>query len=647
MDLHIDIETYSSEDIRDAGSYRYFESLDFEILMVAFSFGDGPIDITDLAAGETLPDQFINALHDPSIRKCAHNANFERNAFKAIGHDTPVAQWFCTMIKAAYCGLPLSLGKVSEALELGDDGKLASGKALIRYFCQPCKPTKTNGQRQRNLPEHDPKKWAEFKEYCQGDVRAERRIKQILSEHTIPDFELENYRVDQRINDRGIEVDLEFARNAIAIDETNTQLLHQQMQQLTGVDNPNSPSQLKDWISEQIGEPVKSIAAGKLAGIIKKAETSAVEQVVKLRKKSSKTSTSKYAAMLDCACADNRARGMFQFYGASRTGRWGGRLIQLQNLPRNYLADLKLARNLVLDCDYEGVSLFYGDVASILSQLIRTAFIPKTGHLFVVADFSAIEARVIAWLAKEEWRLEVFRGHGKIYEASASMMFDVPLEEITKGSPLRTKGKIAELALGYGGSVGAMSQMGAQDMGLSRPEIKEIVTRWRKKSPNIVNLWKDLEECAKIAVSKKRKVATRHRGIIFDYEGQAMTVQLPSGRKLFYHNPTFTTNKWGHPAIQYKGGRGWSDVDTYGGKLAENITQAVARDILALAIKKLDRAGFEIVMHVHDEAVCEVPIGKEQWALDQMCDIMGQDIDWAPGLPNSAEGYITEFYKKD
>lgn len=650
MKLHIDIETYSSESLKKAGSYKYFQALDFEILLVAYAFDENPVQIYDLAQGETLPDEFIEALLDPKVKKCAHNAAFERGAFRTIGYDVPIDQWECTMVKAAYCGLPLSLDQVSKALNLQDKSKLKSGKALIRYFCTPCNPTKANGGQCRNLPQSDLEKWEEFKEYCVRDVVAERAIDEHLKDYTLPEFEKKNYIIDQEINDRGILIDLHFARNAIEIDAQNAKVVQDQMQEITGVENPNSVKQLKDWLTEEMGGAVNSLAKDKIPVLIEEAEKRDVKKVLELRQKDSKSSTKKYDAMLNCAGSDQRARGLFQFYGANRTGRWAGRLIQLQNLPQNHISDLKLARDLVIQGDYQELTLFYNNVASTLAQLIRTAFIARPGYTLAVADFSAIEARVIAWLANEEWRLDVFRSHGKIYEASASMMFDVPMEEIDKGSSLRQKGKVAELALGFGGSLGAMSQMGAGKMGLSEAEIREIVERWRNKSPNIVRLWKNLERCATRAIKTGRRIKTRYREVYFDYDGTVLTVQLPSSRKLFYYEPSFTQNKWGYEAIQYKGmdqNRKWDNVETYGGKLSENLVQAIARDLLAYAMQKLRDRGFEIVMHVHDEVVIEIPEKGSEKTLEIICNIMGEPVSWAPGLPNNAEGYITPFYKKD
>lgn len=650
--LHIDIETYSSIDIRSAGAYKYCESVDFEILMVAYAFNNEPIKIIDLAQGEQLPIEFIEGLQDPKVEKHAHNATFERNAFKAAGYDIPIEQWYCSAIKAAYCGLPLSLGMVSEALKLEEKGKLSTGKALIRYFCIPCKPTKANGQRMRNMPWHDPEKWEEFKLYCINDVVAEREIGEELKQYEIPHFERLNYILDQKINDRGILIDLDMARSAVEVDQTHSQILKNKLIELTGLENPNSPDQLKKWLGDAMGKEINSLAKDVMPDLISEAESETVKEVLTLRGKSSKTSTKKYVAMLNCACDDKRAHGLFQFYGANRTGRWAGRLIQLQNLRRNYLKDLEGVREVFASGDYDTITMLYENISDTLSQLIRTAFIAKPGHTFAVADFSAIEARVIAWLANEDWRMEVFNSHGKIYEASASMMFGIPIEQIGKGSELRTKGKIAELALGYQGSLGALKKMGGEAMGLTEPEMKNIVAKWRKANHNITALWKNVENGAKAAVKRKKKfVLKKNKGLIFDCDGKVLTIELPSGRKLFYQSPQMIENKFGQESIKYRGveqmTKKWGWVDSYGGKFVENIVQAVARDLLADSMLRLNDEGFNITMHVHDEAVCEVPISEAEASLERMCTIMGQEIPWAKDLPLNADGYLTPFYKKD
>lgn len=650
--LHIDIETYSSIDIVTAGAYKYCESIDFEILMIAYAFDDEPIRMIDLALGDEIPKEFIEALLDPAIEKHAHNANFERNSFRAIGYDVPIEQWHCSAVKSAYCGLPLSLTMVSEALKLEEKGKLATGKALIRYFSVPIKPTKANGMRERNFPEHDMQKWEEFKLYCINDVEAEREIGKRLEAYTIPDFERINYILDQQINDRGILVDTDMAMNAYHIDELHSAVMSEQLTKLTGLDNPNSPAQLKQWLSLAMGKEITTLAKEDMDTLVEEAESEAVKEVLSLRKKSSKSSTKKYVAMLNCACHDNRVRGLFQFYGANRTGRWAGRLVQLQNLPQNHLKDLEQARSLIASGDYELAAMFYDDISNVLSQLIRTAFIAKKKCTFAVADFSAIEARVIAWLANEKWRLDIFATHGKIYEASASMMFNVPIESVTKGSELRDKGKISELALGYQGAIGALRQMGGEKMGLSDEEMNRIVKLWRKKNPSVVKLWDEVNEAAiRVVKTHKPLILTKFRNLKFDYNGDVLTIELPSGRKLYYQQATLTTSRFGQEAVKYKGldqeTKKWWWVDSYGGKFVENIVQAIARDILAYSMQQLDKAGFWLVMHVHDEAIAEVDKAKGEELLEQMCDIMGTEVPWALGLPLKADGYITDFYKKD
>ncbi len=659
-ELHIDIETYSSIDIKSCGAYRYLQSVDFEILMIAYAFGNGPVQIIDVAQGETIPIEFLEALKDPSIKKHAHNAVFERQAFINFGIMTPINVWHCSAVHAAYCGLPLSLDMVSKALHFGEDkAKLATGKALIRYFSMPCKPTKKNGGRVRNLPQHDLEKWEEYKEYCMQDVEAEREIEYRLKDYPIPEMERQLYILDQQINDRGILIDPEMAKSAYRIDQEYTLVLRDKVKHLTGVDNPNSLPQLKQWIGEAIGKEVKSLAKEDVSNLLAEEENEVVREVLHLRQMLSKSSIKKYTAMLNCICEDQRGHGFFQFYGANRTGRWAGRLVQLQNLTKNYLPDLTLARDMVKMGDYKNVELMYGDVSDTLSQLIRTTFVAPEGKTFAVADFSAIEARVIAWLAEEKWRLDVFKTHGKIYEASASSMFSIPIDQITKGSHLRQKGKVAELALGYQGSVGALTQMGGKDMGLTDDEMKDIVSRWRKASPNIVQLWKDLEGCAKQAIRNRKAVKSKHRGIIFDSNGKIFTIQLPSGRKLYYCNPQLRSKTvkrdngetWQAESIIYMGmdqvKKQWTRLDTYGGKLTENIVQAIARDLLAHSMLELDKKGFEIVMHVHDEVACEIHKSVADFKLETMCDIMSQPVKWAKGLPLAADGYLTPYYKKD
>jgi DNA polymerase len=649
--LHIDIETYSSVPIKTSGAFKYIESLDFEILLIAYAIDDGHIQLIDLANGDQITDDFLIPFNDPNVQLHAHNAAFERWAFERWGMPTYLPRWRCSMVKAAYCGLPLPLDKVSDALKLGKLGKLATGKALIKYFCEPCKPTKVNGGRTRNYPHHDAEKWFQFQSYCINDVAAERELLKRLERYEIPWWEQDNYTVDQTINDRGIMIDRSFAENAKAINERYTEELMAQLKDITGVDNPNSLPQLKEWLSGQVGEEVKSITKDTMPELIEKAGGGAVRDALILRQKLSRSSNKKYTAMLNCISDDDeRAHGLFQFYGANRTGRWAGRLVQMQNLKQNHLKHLADVREIVSENDYDLLGMLFDDTADTLSQLIRTAFIAKPGHTFAVADFSAIEARVIAWLAGEEWRLKVFNSHGKIYEASAAMMFNIPIDNVTKEE--RAKGKVAELALGYQGALGALKAMGGESMGLTEDEMDIIVEKWREKNPAITSLWRNLEGCAKKALRTGQTVTSKHKGLEFAYDGRALTIKLPSGRKLFYWEPTLGTNKYGSEAIKYRGtdqqtGQ-WAWVDTYGGKLTENVVQAIARDILANSLQRLERNEFKTVMHVHDEAACEVPLDKSPAKdLEKICNIMGSPISWAEGLPLKAEGYITPFYKKD
>ena len=646
--LHIDIETYSSVNIKASGAYRYMESLDFEIILVAYAFNDFPIRIIDLASGEKLPEEFISGLQDWEVKKCAHNATFERNAFKRYGHDVPIEQWECSAIKSAYCGLPLSLEAVSKALSLGDKGKLSTGKALIRYFCMPVKPTKANGLRERNFPAHDPDKWEEFKQYCANDVEAERQICHRLGRYKIPDFEQMNYILDQEINDLGVLVDTQMAEHAVQMDALFRAETMDRMRTLTEVDNPSSPAQLKEWLSEAMGKDVDTLTKGSVLELLDETDDGAVSEVLDGRLKLAKTSTKKYTAMLNCVCEDGRAHGLFQFYGATRTGRWAGRLVQLQNLPQNHMQDLELARKVVSSGDYDLAQLLYGNIPNMLSELIRTALIAPAGYTFAVCDFSAIEARVLSWIAQEQWRLDVFRTHGKIYEASAAMMFGVPIESITKGSELRQRGKVAELALGYQGAESAMEKMD-KDGKIPTHERKVIVQRWRKANPKIVQLWADVDECAVRAIKTRSSINLCN--LTFRCDDENLRIELPSGRELFYRSPRIGRNLFGNESIAFMGmeqsSKQWCRVETYGGKLVENIVQAISRDILVYAMQNLRTVGFNTVMHVHDEAVCEVPIDLAEDKLYRMSGIMGITPNWALGLPLKADGYTTKFYKKD
>jgi DNA polymerase len=652
--LHLDIETYSSIELKDAGVYRYVESPDFEILLICYALNDRPIQVLEPknCKAKQMVD-FINLLVNPNIMKHAHNAAFERVCFAAKHYNVPIEQWRCSMVQAAYCGLPLKLETISEVLNLGEKGKLKTGTALINYFSKPCKPTNANGQRTRNLPEHDPEKWQEYIRYCINDVEAEREVYNILKPYEMPDFEWQNYKLDQEINDRGVEIDLPFVESVIKINGIRTKELMQEMKEATQLDNPNSPAQLKEWLFAQTGEKVTTLAKEAIEPLIQKHGAGPVRDVLNLRKRAAKTSIKKYKTMLSCVCKDGRGRGFFQFYGANRTGRFSGRLVQMQNLPRNYLKDLDTCREIVKTGDYELVSMFIDNINDVLSQLVRTAFVAKEGHTFAVADFSAIEARVLAWLAGEEWRLEVFRTHGKIYEASAALMFGVPFESIGKDSPYRQKGKVAELALGYGGSTGALTQMEktvlAGQTPLTEEEKHDIVERWRHQNPAIVNYWYRLDKAAKRTMQTKKPVNVGR--VKFHYDGNYLTLQLPNGRKLFYKDPASTLNRFGSESLKYKGmnqtTKKWEWQEMYGGKWAENLTQAVSRDLLTFAMINLDAAGFPIVLHVHDETGAEVPENQADEKLKEMCNIMTIAPEWAEGLPLNADGFTSKYYKKD
>jgi len=657
--LHIDIETYSSTSIKDAGAYKYSEALDFEILIFAYAYDAEPVQAVELARGEKIPARVIADLTAPTVQKWAHNATFERVCIAAaLGINIPISQIFCSAIKAASCGLPLSLAKVSEALQLGDKAKNKEGAALIRYFSIPVKATQTNGGRVRNLPEHDPERWERFVAYCVQDVEAERAIADKLEPYSWTRRERLNYIANEQINDRGVLIDLDMAAQAVQLDKDNQLRALGRLAKLTGLKNPNSPAQLKSWLSLKLKKEIKSLNKDFLPELLERAEALGLVEVVEalqLRRETGKTSVKKYEAMINSASDDDqRARGLFQFYGASRTGRWAGRLVQLQNLPQNKVKELDEARWLVATGDAEGLVASFGSISNMLSQTIRTALIAPKGRVFAVADYSAIEARVIAWLAGEAWRLEVFATHGKIYEASAAQMFNVPVESIDKSNPLRARGKIAELALGYGGSVGALKAMGGEKMGLTGSDMQSIVKKWRKANRAIVKLWRLLEDTAVRAVKTRRGWVvlelpfTRLGFICDDY---ALRISLPSGRELFYKGVQLREGKWGGLAITYEGTETmthrWGRLETYGGKLAENIVQAVARDILADALRNLHAEGFEVVMHVHDEAIAEVSEARAAAELERMEQIMATPPQWSRGLNLPAEGYTTQYYKKD
>lgn len=647
--LEIDIETFSSVDITSCGLHKYAEADDFTILLFAYACDDKPVQIVDFASGETLPERIFQALTDPAILKTAFNAAFERICIgKYFGVELPTSQWECTMIRSAMLGLPLSLAQVGNVLNL-EDRKMTEGKALIKYFSCPCKPTKTNGGRLRNLPEHAPDKWAVFKRYCIRDVEVERGIRNKTKGFTIPDFEKKLYLVDQRINDRGVLVDMDLVKHAIRMDTLYKSRLNVEAAELSGLDNPNSVAQLKTWLEKETGNEVATLSKKDIPDLLNAADNETVERMLRIRQEMAKTSTKKYEAMEKAACNDGRIRGLLQFYGANRTGRWAGRLVQVQNLPQNHIDDLDTARALVKDGDLDMLEMMYGNVPDTLSQLIRTAFVAKSNHTFIVCDFSAIEARVIAWLAGEKWRLDVFRTHGKIYEASASMMFHVPVEEITKTDPRRQKGKIAELALGYQGGVGAMKSMGGESMGLTENEMQEIVNHWRRANPAIVDLWDEVQNAAMQCIETKTPTTIR-KGIRFCMRFGAMMIGLPSGRWLTYPRPYIGENRFGSKSICYEGlsqtTKQWGKQETYGGKLVENIVQAIARDCLAITMIRLEQRKYPIVFHVHDEVIIEARTDGTQ-SLDEVEEIFRQPIPWAEDLPLKGAGYLTDYYLKD
>lgn len=646
-ELSIDIETYSSVDLIESGVYKYVSAPDFKILLFAYAFDDEEVKIIDIAQGEEVPDIVLQTLHDENILKTAYNANFERTCIsKFYNMDLPVEQWSCTQIASAELGLPGHLAGVAESLGL-EQQKDARGKALINFFSKPCKPTKANGMRERNLPEHDTEKWQTFKDYCIQDVVVEREIKKKIERFPLADFEKRLWNYDQRICDRGVGVDINFAENAIEINNKFMQRCKEHAQRLTGLENVNSVAQLKGWIQEETGEVIESLGKEKLKELYDNSSSLRVKEVLKLRSLMAKTSVSKYEAMTRSVCPDNRIRGLLQYYGANRTGRWAGRIVQVQNLPQNHLKDLDYARELVADGDFELFEMLFGNVPNTLSELIRTAFIPSKGRRFIVADFSAIEARVIAYLAGEQWRLDVFNTHGKIYEASAAQMFKVPVESIKKGDPLRQKGKIAELALGYGGSVGALTSMGALKMGLFEEELKPLVDMWRDSNKKITALWKKVENAAIDAVNDKP--VTLDHGISFIKQAGILFIGLPSGRRLAYVKPVMGTNRFGNSTLTYMGmnqtTKKWERLETFGGKLVENIVQAFSRDCLAESIMRLEDRGYEVNFHVHDEVILDVPIGVS--SADEVAEIMGIPIEWAPGLPLRADAYECDFYQKD
>jgi DNA polymerase len=643
--LSIDIETYSSINLTKSGVYRYAESPDFEILLCGYSIDGGDVQVIDLVSGEKLPDKIIDALTDETVTKWAFNANFERICLsRSLGLPTgkyiSPASWKCSMIWAATLGLPLSLEGVGSVLKL-DKQKLIEGKNLIKFFCQPCAPTKSNGQRNRNYPYHAPDKWSKFIEYNTRDVETEMSIQEKLTKFPVPDSVWDEYHLDQEINDRGVALDKTLVRAAITMDDRSRARLTTEMKQLTELDNPNSVQQMKLWLADN-GLETDTLGKKTVVELLKTAPPNLAD-VLSLRQQLARSSVRKYQAMENAVCADGRARGMFQFFGANRTGRWAGRLIQMQNLPQNRLNDLAEARSLVRCGDFGALDMLYEDVPDTLSQLIRTAFVPRSGSRFIISDFSAIEARVIAWLAGEQWRQKVFAKGGDIYCASASQMFRVPVEKHGINRHLRQKGKIAELALGYGGSVGALKAMGALEMGIDEDELPLLVDAWRQSNPRIVSLWWDIDKAAMEAVRYKSTRSTH--GITFSCQSGMLFITLLSGRRIAYVKPQIGENKFGGQCITYEGigsAKKWERLDSYGPKLVENIVQATSRDILCTAMQELRHCA--IVMHVHDEIVIEAD---QQISLNDVCEKMSQTPSWAEGLLLRADGYETEFYKKD
>lgn len=642
--LSIDIETFSDIDLIKCGVYKYADSPAFEILLFAYSIDDGEIHIVDLVRGEELPDEITEAIKSDTVIKTAFNAQFERVCLsKHLGILLDPSSWYCTAVQAAELSLPSSLADVGAALGL-ERQKMTEGKELIKYFCVSCKPTKSNGGRTRNMPGDAPEKWALFKEYCKRDVDVERQIAKKLEMYPISESEHRLYVLDQRINDRGVLVDLSLAQQAIKINSIQTAVATEQAYTLTGLENPNSVAQLKAWLTEN-GVEIESLSKKAVAALADETDGD-IQEMLHLRLLMSKTSVKKYEAVMRSVCRDNRVRGMMRFCGASRTGRWSGNILQPQNLPQNHLPDLTLARDIVKDGDFEMLNMTFGNVPNVLSELIRTVLIPKPNHRFIVADFSAIEARVLSWLAGEQWRLDTFRNGGDIYCASASQMFRVPVEKHGVNGHLRQKGKISELACGYGGSVGALKNMGAVEMGVPEDELQGLINDWRNANPHIVKLWTEVGNATMKAIKEKTVVSLGK--LVFMYERGILFIRLPSGRRLSYIKPRISTNRFGGDSITYMGvgaSKKWERLETFGGKLVENIVQAIARDLLASAMMNVANAGYDIVFHVHDEIIAEVPDG--QGSVDEMCMLMSINPDWADGIPLSADGYECEYYRKD
>lgn len=653
--LSIDIETRSSVDIGKAGAYKYAQSPDFEILLFAYQWNNDPVKVIDLKNGEELPCWLMQALADPNVIKHAYNAAFEWYCLNQAGYETPIDQWRCTMAHGLYCGYTAGLDATGKAIGLPQDKqKLTTGKALIRYFCVPCKPTRTNGGRTWNQPWHDKDKWDLFKEYCKQDVVTEREILKRLDLFPMPEEEERLWQMDVLMNAYGVRVDTDLIEGALYIDQISTQRLTDEAISLTGLQNPNSAAQLLQWLRDN-GTEADNLQKATVAELLGGINPNKVRRMLEIRQQLGKTSIKKYVAMDTARGEGDRVRGLTQYYGANRTGRWAGRLVQMQNLPRNYLKTLDYARNLVKAKNYDGVRILYGNVPDTLSQLIRTAFIPSAGHKFVVADFSAIEARVIAWLAGEQWVNEVFATHGKIYEATASQMFGVPVERIAKGNPeysLRQKGKVATLALGYQGGTSALIAMGALQMGLTEEELPDIVQRWRQANPRIKGLWYAIENAALAVMETAQPQGIN--GLIFALEGDLiygqsfLTVRLPSGRKLFYPKPFLKENRFEKMAVHYytvgQQTRKWEVTSTYGGKMVENIVQAIARDCLAVTLERIATKGLQVVFHVHDEVIIDAPM---ETTVEEICGLMAEPIPWAPGLVLKGAGFESGYYMKD
>lgn len=648
-ELFIDLETYSDVDLSKSGVYRYAQSSNFEILLFAYSVDKGPVQVINIKENEQIPTDVLNALTDNSVKKYAYNAVFERICLSKylgypIGMYLSPNSWYCDMVHAATLGLPLSLENVGIVLGI-EKQKLTIGKSLIKYFCIPCTPTKANGYRTRNLPHHDRDKWNEFIKYNKRDVETEMEIHNRLAKFPVLEQEWDNYHLDQRINDYGIMIDIDFVNHAIRCDEENQENNIEKVKLITGVNNPNSPKQLKEWLIEQGMTEIDSLSKADVTRLLKDA-TGNVEEILKLRQDIAKSSVKKYIAMQNVVCKDDRCRGLIQFYGANRTGRYAGRLIQMQNLPQNHLEPLSEARELIRMENLDGTLAKFGAISTVLSELIRTAFIPKKGYRFIVSDFSAIEARVLAWLAKEEWRLELFRNGGDIYCMSASKMFGVPVEKNGINKELRQKGKMAELACGYGGSVGALKAFGAVALGIKESELKGIIDKWREANPNIIKLWWEVDKTAKNVITNKSTLMCY--GLKFSYEKGIMFIELPSKRRLAYCKPRIGINALGLKCITYEGigtGKKWERIESYGPKLVENIVQGIARDILAEAMIRLYKNGYKITMHIHDEVVIEVE--ENVSTVEEVCRIMKISPTWAKDLPLNADGYECKFYKKE